>query len=241
MQLSLIDNIATMSSREIAELVDQRHDNVKRTIETIGARGVLILPQIEEVPNPGHGPKTISVYMLDKRSSLIVVAQLCPEFTARIVDRWQELEQAAELPRSTQAKPQAIPATKVFTDFFRVARLIGLDKNVAAISSNQATTKLTGMNVLQLLGQTHLIAEKQELIFTPTELGAQFLGGISANKTNLLLEKAGLQQKTGKHWTPMPAAEGLYRLLDTGKKHGDGTSVVQIKWFERVAKNLAGN
>ncbi|QRG09274.1 Rha family transcriptional regulator [Xanthobacter dioxanivorans] len=44
-------------------------------------------------PHPGPGPRTIEVYQLDKRSCLIVVAQLSPEFTARVVDRWQELEQ----------------------------------------------------------------------------------------------------------------------------------------------------
>lgn len=96
--------LLTMSSREIADLVGQRHDNVKRTIETLGQRGVIRLPQIEEVSNPGPGPKMLGVYNLDKRSSLIVVAQLCPEFTARIVDRWQELEQQAAagftIPRS---------------------------------------------------------------------------------------------------------------------------------------------
>lgn len=86
----------TMSSREIAELVEQRHDNVKRTIETLGSKGVITLPQIEEVSNEGAGPKTISVYQLGKRDRLIVVAQLCPEFTAKIVDRWQELEAKAQ-------------------------------------------------------------------------------------------------------------------------------------------------
>ncbi|MCD0493886.1 phage antirepressor KilAC domain-containing protein [Chromobacterium violaceum] len=89
----------TMSSREIALVVEQRHDNVKRTIETLGNKGVITLPQIEEVSNDGPGPKTISVYNLGKRDSLIVVAQLCPEFTARLVDRWQELEAATSKPR----------------------------------------------------------------------------------------------------------------------------------------------
>lgn len=88
----------TMSSLEISKLVEQRHDNVKRTIETLGGKGVVALPQIEEVPNDGPGPKTISVYNLCKRDSLIVVAQLCPEFTARIVDRWQALEELAAKP-----------------------------------------------------------------------------------------------------------------------------------------------
>lgn len=90
----------TMSSREIADLVEKRHDNVKRTIETLAESGVIRLPQIEEVPNPGPGPKLVTVYTFSgergKRDSIIVVAQLCPEFTARLVDRWQELEQAVQ-------------------------------------------------------------------------------------------------------------------------------------------------
>ena len=90
--------IKKMTSKEIADLVDQRHDNVKRTMETLGEKGVITLPQIEEVQNTGHGPKTIGVYSVGKRDSLIVVAQLCPEFTARIVDRWQELEELATKP-----------------------------------------------------------------------------------------------------------------------------------------------
>jgi prophage antirepressor-like protein len=134
---------------------------------------------------------------------------------------------------SMQDKP-AIPATQVFTEFFQVACLIGLDKNAAAIGANQAANQLTGTNVLQLLGHTHMIAEKQKLIYTPTELGAQFLGAISARKVNLLLAEAGLQTKEGEHWTPTPKSEGLYRLLDTGKKSGTGTSVLQCKWFQDV-------
>lgn len=99
----------TMSSLEISRLVEQRHDNVKRTIETLGEKGVITLPQIEEVPNPGPGPKTIGVYQVGKRDSYIIVAQLSPEFTARLVDRWQELE-AAQTPAFTipQTMAQAL-------------------------------------------------------------------------------------------------------------------------------------
>lgn len=83
----------TMSSREIAELVEKRHDNVKRTIETLVERGVIASPQIEEKPTTGR-PAAEYVFSGErgKRDSIIVVAQLCPEFTARLVDRWQELE-----------------------------------------------------------------------------------------------------------------------------------------------------
>lgn len=84
----------TMSSREIAELCEKRHDNVKRTIETLVGSRTIARPQIEDVKEAGGNGRLYAsqLYLLDKRSSLIVVAQLSPEFTARLVDRWQELE-----------------------------------------------------------------------------------------------------------------------------------------------------
>lgn len=88
----------TMSSREIAELVEKRHDNVKRTIETLAETGVIVRPQIEDEPDTDAMGRTriTKVYVFSgdqgKRDSIIVVAQLCPEFTARLVDRWAELE-----------------------------------------------------------------------------------------------------------------------------------------------------
>lgn len=79
-----------MSSSEIADLVEKRHDNVKRTIETLVERGVIASPQTEGKPATGGRPGT--EYRIGKRDSFVVVAQLSPEFTARLVDRWQELE-----------------------------------------------------------------------------------------------------------------------------------------------------
>lgn len=70
----------TMSSREIADLVGLRHDNVKRTIKSLAKNEVIQLPQIEEVKN--HLGQTVTVFQVCKRDSF-VVAQLSPEFTAR--------------------------------------------------------------------------------------------------------------------------------------------------------------
>lgn len=88
----------SMTSLEISELVEKRHDNVKRTIESLVNTGVIVQPQIEdEQSKDAMGrTRTTQVYIFTgeqgKRDSIIVVAQLCPEFTARLVDRWQELE-----------------------------------------------------------------------------------------------------------------------------------------------------
>jgi len=90
----------TMSSQEIADLVESRHDHVKRSIERLAERAVIQLPPMGEVKN--HLGQTVTVYQIGKRDSYIVVAQLSPEFTARLVDRWQELEsrQATQVPKS---------------------------------------------------------------------------------------------------------------------------------------------
>lgn len=89
---------ASITSAEIAELVGKRHDNVKRTIETLVEQGVIARPQIEDVPEVGGNSRTYitQVYRFSgeqgKRDSIVVVAQLSPDFTAKLVDRWQELE-----------------------------------------------------------------------------------------------------------------------------------------------------
>jgi len=97
------EKIPTMSSREIAELVEKRHDNVKRTIETLVERGVIARPQIEDVRETGGNRReyVTQEYRVGKRDSFVIVAQLSPEFTARLVDRWQELEEKVSQPAIT--------------------------------------------------------------------------------------------------------------------------------------------
>lgn len=88
----------SMSSREISELLNSRHDKVKQSIERLVQRGTIVQPPVgDEQNNDSLGrPRTESVYHLCKRDSFVVVAQLSPEFTAQLVDRWQELEDQAD-------------------------------------------------------------------------------------------------------------------------------------------------
>lgn len=88
-------HIASMTSLEIAELVNKRHDNVKRTIEALVNHGVISQPQIEDGIKSANGVVP-QIYRFSgeqgKLDSITVVAQLCPEFTAVLVKRWYELE-----------------------------------------------------------------------------------------------------------------------------------------------------
>ena len=95
--------VLTMTSREIAELVDSRHDSVKRTIDRLVVQGVIESPPLVDFKNINNvaGQEYVFSGELGKRNSIIVVAQLSPEFTARLVDRWQELEAAQATDLST--------------------------------------------------------------------------------------------------------------------------------------------
>lgn len=85
---------ATMSSKEMADLTEKRHDSVKRTIETLASKGTISQPQIVDGDKSANGVVE-KLYLIGKRDSYVIVAQLSPEFTARLVDRWQELEAGA--------------------------------------------------------------------------------------------------------------------------------------------------
>ncbi|MES4091249.1 DNA-binding protein [Escherichia coli] len=94
----------SMTSIEIAELVGSRPDNVKISIERLAKSGVIQLPALqvfEKINNLGLR-RSVEAYVFEgeqgKRDSIIVVAQLSPEFTARLVDRWRELEEQERQP-----------------------------------------------------------------------------------------------------------------------------------------------
>ena len=96
----IVNDAVTMSSREIAELVQSKHSDVKRSAERLVAGGVLTAPLAQF--DFEHNGNVYQEYRFNKRDSLVVVARLSPEFTAAVVDRWQELEEGRNIsvPRS---------------------------------------------------------------------------------------------------------------------------------------------
>lgn len=99
----------TMSSVEIAELTSKRHDNVMRKAKELAEKGIIRSPQIEEMFTVGNGAKNSRmIYRLNKTESLNLVANLSPEFTARIIDRWQALEAQQPVFEIPQTLPDAL-------------------------------------------------------------------------------------------------------------------------------------
>lgn len=72
---------------------------------------------------------------------------------------------------------------------------------------------------------------------TPTEIGRHF--GISARKVNEILCNEGYQAREDKSYTPLEAGEPYAVMLDTRKKHADGTPVRQLKWEAYILDELS--
>lgn len=113
----------TMTSLQMAALTGVRHDSVKRTIQKLHDNGVISKPQIVDGKKSPNGV-VAKLFCFGKRDSLVIVARLSPEFTAAVVDRWQDLEskQQPQLPRNfaealqlaaDQAKQLELAAPKV--------------------------------------------------------------------------------------------------------------------------------
>ncbi|WNN42777.1 Rha family transcriptional regulator [Winslowiella toletana] len=105
----------TMSSLDIAELVKSRHSDVRRSIERLMQKGIISgapMAFVENINNLGKSVK-VKTYHLCKRDSYVVVAQLSPEFTGALVDRWQELESGVYSPALPSSYKEALIALVV--------------------------------------------------------------------------------------------------------------------------------
>lgn len=96
------NNIQRMTSREMAGLCGKEHRNVLSLIRLLVERGLLKNSIPQEYTHEQNGQQYIQ-FLSDQRDSLVIVARLSPEFTAAVIDRWQELE--------AQASAPVIPAT----------------------------------------------------------------------------------------------------------------------------------
>ena len=189
-----------MNSVEIADMVEKRHDNVKRTIESLAEQGVISFPQIEEKPTAG---RPLQFYVFEgekgKRDSIVVVAQLSPQFTARLVDRWQELE-------SQQVNTATPQITSPLEDDLRGIAFIADTLRISDSGKLGMFTKYCQANAPRLLPALPAYAIDAPIVAGTASSGSseetapitKIVAGItSAAKANQALHRAGLlEQKT---------------------------------------------
>ncbi len=119
----------TMSSREIADLCEARHNDVVATIERLFENGVLRESRKTlRGFSPEGGGRPTQVDDLTKRDCLVVVSGYNDAVRAKIIDRWMELE----ADRADPMKALADPA------WLRSTLLVYTEQNIALKAENAA-------------------------------------------------------------------------------------------------------
>ncbi|WP_421526775.1 phage antirepressor KilAC domain-containing protein [Pseudomonas brenneri] len=235
-----------MSSQEIADLVSARHDSVKRTIERLAEKGVIQLPPLVEVKN--HLGQTVEQYQVCKRDSFVVVAQLSPEFTARLVDRWQELEEQTAKPAfdiSTLNDPKVLLA--LLTD--NVRKVVALEADNTELSKEnhelevkveQDAPKVAFHDMVVVSHKKYNAAQAAKIIGTGRTRLLQFMrqkGWVTRSNEpyQAKIEAGLLDVKLGTFEHPIDGTIPTCSTLITGK----GLTKLEALWRERDADLLA--
>ena len=117
-----------------------------------------------------------------------------------------------------------------------MSEMLGLPIHVAQIEAVKTVKRLTGNDHTDLL--RHAPAQdnipESDLYLEPTELGKHF--ELSAQQTNKMLSKLGLQEKIGDRWEPTETGKPLSYKHSWSTAHGK--SGYNLKWKLDCVKSL---
>lgn len=183
MQVITLGAHATMTSREIADLIEKQHSHIKVSAERLAEKGVIGTLAPREFTHNGN---TYTEYLLCKRDSLILVAQNCPEFTARIVDRWQELEERQSVAIPNFSNPaEAARAWALQYEARLLAEAtkaeIGTRREATAMNTaSQATKKAKALEIQLDKAKEYATVKRMEMLYHGTEFKWRMLKEASA-------------------------------------------------------------
>lgn len=123
----------TMSSVEIAQLCEKRHDNVVVDIRKMLEELNLYAPDFSGTYKTSQGNE-YQCFFLPKRETMILISGYRIDLRAKIIDRWQELE----------AK-QAVQLPQTFAEALRLAADLEEQKQALLLENQQQSTQITSM------------------------------------------------------------------------------------------------
>jgi len=153
-QLMQVNNDKRMSSREMADLCAKPHDNVLKLVRSLIEKGIVKNTTPHQYMHEQNGQQ-YTHFLSDQRDSLVIVARLSPEFTAAVIDRWQELEAQASAPVIPQTLSQALRLAADQADLIdkQNERLALVEPKAAALDViDSATGSLNARDTAKTLG-----------------------------------------------------------------------------------------
>ena len=144
-----------------------------------------------------------------------------------VIDKLWEIADEIRRTGSYSTTPVPVIPSNTISEAAALYQLAGLKGNQLILTLDKLYKSYAGRSALEI-GGIELISPSNKQLLTPTEIGKKF--GLSARRVNELLAGAGFQCKIGDKWEALELGVPYSELLDTNKKHSDGTPVVQLKW-----------
>lgn len=220
----------TMTSREIAELTEKRHDHVLRDID-------VLLKTIS--PDLGYGfksstylsgepPREYRQFELDRDSSYCLIAGYDPNARMRIIKRWQELEAVNKLTGARLLIQQGYAMLALEQEQERVA------KELVTIKEDVKTSLDTSQSVKKALD----VLKAGRVFLTTQELAKRRKCSVAT--LNNLLEAAGLQK-----WFPSKTGANRFDLTTKGARYGEKRMIDGVRfelfWSPETVKYIEEN
>ena len=224
--------ILVTTSRNVAAVFGKEHKNVLADIRNIIASnsdeefGRL---NFQQSTYRNEQNKEQPEYLLTRDGTMLLIMGYTGEKALALktayIKRFNEMEQAL---KSQAERVNADQVQQLMSRAQFLLNIVGIEGNQMALALDKVHKNKTGESLLAL-AEVQLIAPTQKQLLNPTQLGEPL--GLSGIKVNKKLEELGLQRKTDAGWEP--TEEGLAKgavMLDTGKRHSNGTPIRQLKW-----------
>lgn len=200
------------------------------------ARAVQIVPDEWKGVHPMHTPSGTQEMITLSEQGLYFFLGRSDKPKALPYQKWIAGE---VMPSIRKTGGYGLSTSKVQVDLaeaiFRAAKIEG---NQLALALDRLHIRVTGISALQGAG-IELVAPTQSQLFTPTQIGKAMEPPLSARKVNNLLELKGYQENVGGLWTPTNKGRAAGAvLMDTGKRHGNGVPIRQLKWPTAILADM---
>ena len=118
-----------------------------------------------------------------------------------------------------------------------IFEVAGIKDNQLSLALDKVYASYTGRSALKA-GEVELVAPTQNHTLTPTQIGKRF--GLNARQVNEKLAYAGYQHRVCGLWEPIGAGKEYGVMIDTHKRHMNGTPVRQLRWNSRILEVFSG-
>ena len=213
---------ATMTSFEIAEVMGKQHKDVLRAIrnmetawEKVRGRKFALSLKINELPNGGK--KETPYYNLNKTECLYIATKFNDEARARLVLRWEQLENERKEPPTADAVMHQAQSALSRRDYllmlaetdgaFRLLRS-RVAELAAEVLRQEETIRMQDKFIMRMAQPSQSCPPPlppqapHGRTYTATQLAAEY--GMKASSFNNLMQQLGMQYAAAGQWLIVP-------------------------------------